>query len=75
MDDAVTESPGFWVDRVVAGVGDDVDFAVSAANGVLSEPDCAVGESLAVLLPFGVAPPAIVNGVSASARKITQTPP
>lgn len=74
LDDGVPESPRFRVYWVVARVGDHVDFAVSASNGVLSEPNCAVRQPLPVLLPFRVAPPAIVDRVSAAARKKTQTP-
>lgn len=52
---------------VVGGVGDDVDLAALAAQGVAAEPDAAVGEALAVRRPVWVAVPAVVDGVSGQA--------
>lgn len=64
----VTEGPGLWVDGVVvAGVRDLVDSTVFSADGVLAEADGTVGQSLAVVLPVRVAPPAVVDWVPCSA--------
>lgn len=68
LDHCVPESSRFWVDGiVVAGVGDDVDLSVTAANGVFAEPNSTVGESLPILLPIGIAPPAIVDWIPSPA--------
>lgn len=76
LDDRVAERPGLGVDGVVvARVGDHVDLAVAAPDGVLAEPDGAVGEALAVLLPVGVAPPAVVDRVPGPAGEVPQAPP
>jgi len=67
-DDGVAESARLGVDHVgVAVVGDDVDVAVAAADGVFAEAERAVGEGLAVLVPLFVAAPAVVHGVAAAA--------
>lgn len=68
LDDGVAERAGFWVDGVVVGgVGDDVDTAVLAAEGVLAEADGAVGEAVAMGRPVGVAAPAVVDWVGGGA--------
>ena len=51
----------------VGGVGDDIDLTAFAAEGVVAEPDAAVGELLAVFLPVRVTGPAVVDGVSGEA--------
>ncbi|KAF3790928.1 hypothetical protein EJ110_NYTH15672 [Nymphaea thermarum] len=76
LDDGVTEGPWPGVHGVVVrGVGHHVVASIAAANGVAPEPDTAVGEPLAVARPIGVAPPAVVDGVTGSAGKVTQLPP
>lgn len=68
LDDGVAESAwdgAGWV--TVGGVGDDVDLAAFAAEGVAAKTDAAVGEALAVSGPVGVAAPAVVNGVAGQA--------
>lgn len=55
---------------VVGVVGDDVVFAVLAAESVLSEADGAVSEALAVVGPLRVAFPTVVDGVSCKARGV-----
>ena len=68
LDDGVAECAGARGDGVVVGgVGDDVDLTAFAAEGVLAESNGAVGEALAVGFPVGVAPPAVVYGVSRDA--------
>lgn len=64
LDDGVAERAFLGVHGVVvAGVGDDVELAVAAADGVAAEADAAVGEPLPVVVPVGVAAPAVVDGV------------
>lgn len=68
LNDGVAEGTGDRVGGVtVGGVGDDVDLTAFAAEGVVAEPDAAVGEPLAVVLPVRVADPAVVDGVSGEA--------
>ena len=67
--DGVSEGTRFGCNSiVVAGVGDDVDFAVPSADGILAEADRAVGKPLSVRRPVGITPPAVVNGVTSVAR-------
>lgn len=75
LDDAVPQGARLRADRVVARVGHHVDLAVPAPDRVLAEPDRAVCQTLAVLLPIGVAPPAVVDRVSCPAGQETQIPP
>lgn len=71
LDHAVAKCAWSWVCWVViGGVGDDVDLAAFAAEGCVAESDGAVGESLAVVGPVWVAPPAIVDWVSGEAREL-----
>ncbi|KAH7834175.1 hypothetical protein Vadar_013431 [Vaccinium darrowii] len=49
---------------VVGGVGDDVEVAVVVPDGVVAEPNAAIGEKLAVEVPRWVALPAVVDGVA-----------
>ena len=51
----------------IGGVGNDVDPAAFAAEYGAAEADSAVRESLAVVLPVWVAPPAVVDGVAGEA--------
>ena len=51
----------------IGGVGNDVDPAAFAAECGAAEADSAVRESLAVVLPVWVAPPAVVDGVAGEA--------
>lgn len=51
----------------VGGVGDHVDLTPFASHGVTAEPNAAVGELLPVILPVGVATPAVVDGVAGEA--------
>lgn len=75
-DDGVPERALLGVHRVVvAGVGDHVDLAVAAADGVAAEADAAVGEPLAILVPVRVAPPAVVDRIAGAARQVAQLPP
>lgn len=68
----MAEGARSWVDWVVIiGVCDDVEATVAAANGIAAEADAAVGEALAVAVPVGVAPPAVVDGVSCAAGKVS----
>ncbi|GER54280.1 aliphatic sulfonates import ATP-binding protein SsuB [Striga asiatica] len=68
LDDRVAEGARFGVDGVeVGGVGHDVVAAAFAAERVLAEADCAVGEALAVELPVRVTAPAVVDGVAGEA--------
>lgn len=72
----VSDGSGPRVHRVVvAGVGYYVDSAVSPANCVFAEADGAIGQALAVFLPIGVAPPAVVYRVATSTRGMGQLPP
>lgn len=73
LDDGVAEGSGPWVDRVgVGGVSDDVEAAIAAPDGIAAEPCAAVGKALAVLVPGGVASPAVVNGVAREAGEVAQ---
>lgn len=72
----VSKRSGPWIHRViVARIRHHVDPTVSSSGCIFSEPDGAVSEPLPVLLPVGVAPPAIVNGVATSTRQVPQFPP
>lgn len=65
MDDAVPESSRSWVDGVmVRRIGDNIDLTAFAAEGILAEPDAAIGEALPVFGPVGIAFPAVVDWVS-----------
>lgn len=76
LDDGVPEGALLGVHGVVvASVGDHVDLAVAAADGVAAEADAAVGEALAVVVPVRVAAPAVVDGVPRAARQVPQVPP
>lgn len=52
---------------VVARVRDNVDPAVFPPEGVLPEPNSAVGQALPVALPVRVAPPAVIDWVAGAA--------
>lgn len=68
LNDSVAEGTGDGVGGVtVGGVGDDVDLTAFAAEGVVAEPDAAVGELLAVVSPVRVAGPTVVDGVAGDA--------
>ena len=68
LDDRMAEGPRLGVHRVIIGVvGDHVDPTVPASHRILAKPNCTVGEPLAVLVPVGVAPPAVVDGVASAA--------
>lgn len=54
-----------WV--AVGRVSYDVELTTFTTEGVVTEPDGAVGEPLAVVLPVSVAAPAIVDGISGEA--------
>lgn len=72
LDDSVAESARSGVDRViVARVGHSVYSAVSAADCVLAKADSAVGQALAVGFPIGIAPPAVVDGVTGGTGEVT----
>lgn len=63
--DRVPQGSRLWVYGVVVGVvGDNVVFAVLAAESILAEANCAVSEALAVVGPVWVAFPTVVDGVS-----------
>ncbi|CAL5367528.1 unnamed protein product [Camellia sinensis] len=67
---AVIESQS-WVCRVLIGeVNDDIDLATFATVGCLAEPNGTIGESLAVVGPVWVAPPAIVDWVSSKTQEL-----
>lgn len=75
LDDAVTERPRLRVDGViVAWLRHDVDFAVPPPDGILAEPNRAIGQLLAILLPVRVAPPAVVDRVPGVAREEPEAP-
>ena len=70
LDHSVPESARSGVDGVlVGGVGDHIELTALAAHSVLAEPNAAVGEALPVVLPVGVTPPAVVNGVTGETRR------
>lgn len=72
----MAQCPGSGSNRVVVvRVSDDVELAVSTADGVTPEANGTVGEALAVALPIGVAPPAVVDRVAGLAREESQLPP
>ncbi|EYU41599.1 hypothetical protein MIMGU_mgv1a012287mg [Erythranthe guttata] len=65
LDDGVAEGSGLRVDGIaVGGVRYYVVAAPLPAECVLAEADGAVGETLAVETPVGVAPPAVVDWVA-----------
>ncbi|KAM0989008.1 hypothetical protein FF1_012996 [Malus domestica] len=67
LDDGVAERARSWVRWVgIGGVGDYVDQAPFAPQGVHAEPNAAIGEPLAVVAPV-LAAPAVVNWVTAEA--------
>lgn len=74
-DHGVPQGARLGVHGVVPGVGDHVGLTVPAADGVLPEPDRTVSKPLAVLLPVGVAPPAVVDGVPGAAGEESQVSP
>lgn len=76
LDDGVAEGTLARVDRVViARVGDHVDLAVAAANGVAAKADAAVSEALAIVVPVRVAAPAVIDGIACPARQVPEIPP
>ncbi|KAM1230816.1 hypothetical protein ACFX2J_040774 [Malus domestica] len=67
LDDSVVERARSWVRWVgIGGVGDYVDQAPFAPQGVHAEPNAAIGEPLVVVAPV-LAAPAVVNWVTAKA--------
>lgn len=76
LDDTIAEGALSRVDRViVAGVGDNVDLAIAATNGIAAEADAAVSQALAVIVPVLIAAPAVVDGVACPARQVPEIPP
>ena len=70
LDHSVLESAQGGVDGVlVEGVDDHIELTAFAAHSVLAEPNAAVGEAQLVVLPVGVAPPAVINGVTGETRR------
>jgi len=69
LDDGVPERAGNGVGRVaVRRVRHHVDLPALPAHGVFAEPDAALRQLLPVCAPVGVAPPAVVDGVSGETR-------
>jgi hypothetical protein len=76
LDDGVAEGALARVDGVVvAGVGDHVEPAVAAADGVAAEADAAVGQALAVVVPVRVPAPAVVDRVARLGGEVAEVPP
>lgn len=65
LNHGVPESSRFWIHGVLIGrIGDDVDLTAFPADGVLTESDGAIRQSLPVVSPIWIAFPAIVDWVS-----------
>lgn len=75
LDDTVPKCAWLRVHGVVARVSHHVNLAVSAPDGVLTEPDRAVCQPLPVLLPIAVTPPAVINWVTCPTWEVPQIPP
>lgn len=76
LDDCITQSPGLWIHHIIiTGVRHDVNLPILPTNGILPKSNCAIRQALPVLLPVGVTPPAVINGVPAPTWKIPQVPP
>lgn len=74
-DDRISERSRLGIHRIIVSrISHHIDLTVLAANGALTEPIGTIGEPLAVLLPVGVAPPAVVDWVAGPTRKIAQLP-
>lgn len=68
----IPESAGFRIDRIISGIGDDVDLTVLTTDGITAESDSTIGESLSISRPVFVTPPAIIDRVACSTRKVPQ---
>lgn len=75
LDGPVPQGARLRVDRVVARVGHHVDLPVPSPDRMFAEPNRAICQTLAVLLPVRVAPPAVVDWVACPAGQETQVPP
>lgn len=72
LDHSMAQGAWPWVDRVViARVGDDIESAIAATNGIATKADAAVGQALAILVPVAIAPPTVINWIPSSTREIT----
>lgn len=76
LDDGMSQSTRLWVDRVVvAGVSDNIKSTVTASDGVSAKANATICETFAILLPIGVATPAVINRIAGSTREETELPP
>ena len=76
LDHCISQSARLRVHRVIVPwVCHHVNLPISSAYGMPPKPDWAVSQTLAVLFPIWVAPPAVVDGVTGSARQEPQVPP
>ena len=76
LDDCIPKSPRLRIHHIIiTGVCDHVNLSVLATYGILPKPNCTISQALPVLLPIGVTPPAVINGVPTPTRQIPQVPP
>lgn len=76
LDNSVAQSARFWVNRIIiAWVSDDIEAAITSANGIPAKTNSTISKALAVLLPVGVTPPAVINWIASSTREVAQFSP
>lgn len=67
LDDGMAQSAWPWVDRVViTRISDDVESTIATADGISAKANATICQTFAVLLPIGVATPAVINRIAGS---------
>lgn len=67
LNHSVPESSWLGVHRIIIiRVGDNINPTISTTNGVLAKPNSTISKTLAIPLPIGVTPPAIIYRISSS---------